>query len=90
MRAAGGRVAQLIKMPVLMSQPVTLGRGGGGGGNERGRGAWFEVGFTQTLLQSQPDLANPTAHVRQALTLCPPPPLCLEIHTHTHLNRCRL
>lgn len=38
MRAAGGRVAQLIKMPVLMSQPVTPGseRERGGGVRERG------------------------------------------------------
>lgn len=82
MRAAGGRVAQLIKTPVLMSQPVTPGRE-----QERERVARLELGCTQLAVQTanQPSSQPTRPHVRQALTLCPSPPSSFATDTRLRM-----
>ena len=91
LRAAGGRVAQLIKTPVLMSQPVTPGRvreTGRGRERERGLPGWSSAAPQPAIKTANPASSQPTRpHVRQALTLCPSTPFILcSRHTHTHVQ----
>lgn len=70
MRAAGGRVAQLIKTPVLMSQPVTPGRergrereDGREGGVERELPGWSWAAPNKPSRQQTSHPANPPGHM---------------------------
>jgi len=79
LRAAGGRLAELIKTPVLMSQPVTPGRERE---TQRARVARLELGCTQSgiYIANQASSQPTRLHVRQALTPCPSAPSSFDTH----------
>lgn len=89
LRAAGGRVAQLIKTPVLMSQPVTPGRE-----RQQEKGKARELPGSSWVAPNQPSRqqsnhpANPPRHMSDKpwhYALHPPfplPLLCTQTDTH--------